>query len=43
MVGQNLQNEAADARAANTFEDVEDARDSVQRPSTSWIATGRAD
>jgi len=26
MVGQNLQNEAADARAAKTFEDVEDAR-----------------
>jgi hypothetical protein len=31
MVGQNLQNEAADARAAKTFEDVEDARDSIQR------------
>ncbi|MGO8873454.1 MAG: hypothetical protein ACLQPH_19030 [Acidimicrobiales bacterium] len=26
MVGQNLQNEVADARAAKTFEDVEDAR-----------------
>jgi hypothetical protein len=26
MVGQNLQNEAADVRAAKTFEDVEDAR-----------------
>lgn len=26
MVGQNLQNVAADARAAKTFEDVEDAR-----------------
>ena len=26
MVGQNLQNEAADARASKTFEDVEDAR-----------------
>lgn len=26
MVGQNLQNEAADARAAKTFEDVEQAR-----------------
>jgi hypothetical protein len=26
MVGQNLQNEAADARSAKTFEDVEDAR-----------------
>ena len=26
MVGQNLQNEAADARATKTFEDVEDAR-----------------
>jgi hypothetical protein len=31
MVGQNLQNEAADARAAKTFEDVEDARDSLKR------------
>jgi len=29
MVGQNLQNEAADARAAKTFEDVEDARQSL--------------
>jgi hypothetical protein len=29
MVGQNLQNEAADARAAKTFEDVEDARNSL--------------
>ena len=31
MVGQNLQNEAADARAAKTFEDVEDARTGIQR------------
>ncbi len=31
MVGQNLQNAAADARAAKTFEDVEDARESIQR------------
>jgi hypothetical protein len=31
MVGQNLQNDAADARAAKTFEDVEDARDSLKR------------
>jgi hypothetical protein len=31
MVGQNLQNEAADARAAKTFEDVEDARQSLVR------------
>jgi hypothetical protein len=31
MVGQNLQNEAADARAAKTFEDVEDARESIRR------------
>jgi hypothetical protein len=31
MVGQNLQNEAADARAAKTFEDVEDARESIKR------------
>jgi hypothetical protein len=30
MVGQNLQNDAADARAAKTFEDVEDARDSLK-------------
>lgn len=29
MVGQNLQNEAADARAAKTFEDVEDARQNL--------------
>ena len=29
MVGQNLQNEAADARAAKTFEDVEGARQSL--------------
>jgi hypothetical protein len=29
MVGQNLQNEAADARSAKTFEDVEDARNSL--------------
>jgi len=29
MVGQNLQNEAADARAAKTFEDVESARQSL--------------
>jgi hypothetical protein len=29
MVGQNLQNEAADARATKTFEDVEDARQSL--------------
>lgn len=31
MVGQNLQNEAADARAAKTFEDVEDARQCIRR------------
>jgi|HubBroStandDraft_4_1064222.scaffolds.fasta_scaffold412569_2 hypothetical protein len=31
MVGQNLQNEAADARAAKTFEDVEDARESIKK------------
>jgi hypothetical protein len=29
MVGQNLQNEAADARATKTFEDVEDARNGI--------------
>jgi hypothetical protein len=29
MVGQNLQNVAADARAAKTFEDVEDAKQSL--------------
>ena len=31
MVGQNLQNEAADARATKTFEDVEDARNGIER------------
>lgn len=31
MVGQNLQNEAADTRATKTFEDVEDARESLMR------------
>jgi hypothetical protein len=31
MVGQNLQNEAADARAAKTFEDVEDARTGITK------------
>jgi hypothetical protein len=31
MVGQNLQNEAADVRATKTFEDVEDARDSIKK------------
>lgn len=31
MVGQNLQNEAADARASKTFEDVEDARRNLVR------------
>ena len=31
MVGQNLQNEAADARSAKTFEDVEEARDGLRR------------
>jgi hypothetical protein len=31
MVGQNLQNEAADARATKTFEDVEDARECIRR------------
>jgi len=31
MVGQNLQNEAADARATKTFEDVEDARVGVTK------------
>ena len=30
MVGQNLQNAAADARAAKTFEDVEDARAGIK-------------
>jgi hypothetical protein len=31
MVGQNLQNEAADARAAKTFEDVEDAKQCIEK------------
>ena len=31
MVGQNLQNEAADARAAKTFEDVEEARECIKK------------
>lgn len=31
MVGQNLQNEAADVRSAKTFEDVEEARKGLQR------------
>jgi hypothetical protein len=31
MVGQNLQNQAADARAAKTFEDVEDARECIRK------------
>jgi hypothetical protein len=31
MVGQNLQNEAADARATKTFEDVEDARNGIEQ------------
>jgi hypothetical protein len=31
MVGQNLQNVAADARAAKTFEDVEDARQRLSK------------
>lgn len=31
MVGQNLQNEAADVRAAKTFEDVEDARNGIEK------------
>jgi hypothetical protein len=31
MVGQNLQNEAADARAAKTFEDVEEARNCIKQ------------
>ena len=31
MVGQNLQNEAADARATKTFEDVEDARQGITK------------
>jgi len=30
MVGQNLQNEAADARATKTFEDVEEAREGIK-------------
>jgi len=34
MVGQNLQNEAADARAAKTFEDVEDARTCIKQALT---------
>ena len=31
MVGQNLQNEAADARSAKTFEDVEDVRNDIKK------------
>ncbi|HLX87688.1 MAG TPA: hypothetical protein VKR22_04400 [Acidimicrobiales bacterium] len=31
MVGQNLQNEAADLRAAKTFEDVETARQGIRK------------
>ncbi len=31
MVGQNLQNEAADARASKTFEDVEEARNNIKQ------------
>jgi hypothetical protein len=31
MVGQNLQNEAADARSAKTFEDVEEARNRLRQ------------
>ncbi len=31
MVGQNLQNEAADARAAKTFDDVEDASEGIRK------------
>jgi len=31
MVGQNLQNEAADARATKTFEDVEEARTCIKQ------------
>jgi len=31
MVGQNLQNEAADTRAAKTFEDVENARHGISK------------
>lgn len=31
MVGQNLQNEAADARAAKTFEDVEDVHHGITK------------
>lgn len=31
MVGQNLQNEAADARSTKTFEDVEEARTNIKR------------
>lgn len=31
MVGQNLQNEAADARSTKTFEDVEDARNGITK------------
>jgi len=31
MVGQNLHDEAADARAAKTFEDVDEARTGIQR------------
>ena len=31
MVGQNLQNEAADARATKTFEDVEEARQCIKQ------------
>jgi len=34
MVGQNLQNAAADARAAKTFEDVEDARNCIRQALT---------
>jgi hypothetical protein len=31
IVGQNIQNEAADARSSKTFEDVEEARAALQR------------
>ena len=31
MVGQNLQNEAADARSTKTFEDVEEARQNLKK------------
>lgn len=39
MVGQNLQNEAADARAAKTFEDVEQVLDRLDEHTQGGITT----